>query len=474
MLEAALPALMVQGCTSWAGKSLLTTALCRWFARQGLKVAPFKAQNMSNNARVVDGGEMGAAQWLQAHAAMAEPDVRMNPVLLKPEAGGSQVVRLGRYDPELSRRDWADRSERLWPVVKSALDELLASYELVVIEGAGSPAEINLTAKDIVNMRVAVRAAAPVLLAVDIDRGGAFAHLYGTWALVPRQHRDLIRGFVLNRFRGDAALLPPGPEQLERLTGVPTVGVVPMIDHDLPDEDGASLHRPARGGRPPVAIVRYPSASNLDEFTLLEQVADVRWATRPWHLDGAAMVILPGSKHVAADLTWLQSSGLGDAVKAAAQAGVRVLGICGGLQLLGERLADPHGVDGSGDGLHLLPLVTTFGPAKVVGHRTVRLPAGWPPQWGSLDGRDVHGYEIRHGRTIVAGAVDLLAAGSVAVASGNVAGWYLHGLLEDADLLETLFGTRPSRTLDTTFDLLADAVDAHLDTTYLRQLAGVA
>ena len=469
-----MTALMVQGCTSWAGKSLLTTALCRWFARCGLKVAPFKAQNMSNNARVVDGGEIGVAQWLQARAAGAEPDVRMNPVLLKPEAAGSQVVRLGRYDAELSRRPWPDRSEALWPTVASALDELLASHDLVVIEGAGSPAEINLAANDIVNMRVAARAGAPVLLAADIDRGGAFAHLYGTWSLVADEHRHLIRGFILNRFRGDVSLLPPGPEQLERLTGVPTIGVVPMLAHDLPDEDGAALHAPCRGGRTPVAIVRYPSASNLDEFVRLEQVADVRWATRPAHLDDVAIVVLPGSKHVAADLAWLRRTGLGDAVRAKAETGIRVLGICGGLQLLGDRLVDPHGVDGSGEGLGLLPLTTTFGAGKAVRHRTVVLPAGWPAPWGSLSGRKVRGYEIRHGRTVVDGSVDLATDEALFVARNNVAGWYLHGLLEDSDLLKVLFGARPTRTLDETFDVLADAVDAHLDTTYLRQLTGIA
>jgi adenosylcobyric acid synthase len=398
----------------------------------------------------------------------------MNPVLLKPEAGGSQVVRLGQYDAELSRRPWPDRSEALWPTVDSALAELLASYDLVVIEGAGSPAEINLAANDIVNMRVAARAEASVLLAADIDRGGAFAHLYGTWALVADHHRHLIRGFILNRFRGDAALLPPGPEQLERLTGVPTVGVVPMLAHDLPDEDGAALHAPGRGSRPAVAIVRYPSASNLDEFALLEQVADVRWATQPWHLDGVAMVVLPGSKHVAADLVWLRSTGLDRAVQAVARAGTRVLGICGGLQLLGERLTDPHGVDGSGDGLGLLPLATTFRPGKVVRRRAVALPAGWPAQWESLGGREVRGYEIRHGRTAVEGRVDLAMEDPLVVARGNVAAWYLHGLFEDAGLLDALFGIRPARTLDDTFDLLADAVDAHLDIAYLRQLTGVA
>ncbi|SDT69049.1 cobyric acid synthase [Jiangella sp. DSM 45060] len=462
-----MSAVMVQGCTSWAGKSLLTTALCRWYARQGLTVAPFKAQNMSNNARVVDGGEIGVAQWLQARAAGVEPEVRMNPVLLKPESGTSQVVRLGRVDADLSRRPWRDRSEALWPTVENALAELLDEYDVVVIEGAGSPAEINLAANDIVNMRVAERADAPVLLAVDIDRGGAFAHLYGTWALLPPRHQQRIRGFVLNRFRGDASLLPPGPEQLERLTGVPTVGVVPMVRHDLPDEDGAALRAPVRGGLPPVAIVRYPAASNLDEFALVEQVADVRWATQPWHLDGAGLVLLPGSKHVASDLAWLRASGLDAAVVAAARAGVRVLGVCGGLQLLGRRLEDPHGVDGSGDGLGLLPLTTTFARDKLVRRRSLTLPALGPP-WAALSGLPVSGYEIRQGRTVDASGSD-----AVVVADGNVAAWYPHGLFEDPAVLEALFGARPERTLDATFERLADVVEAHVDTGVLRSLAGL-
>src|SRR4051812_6918859 len=263
---------MVQGTSSWAGKSLLATALARLIARRGVAVAPFKAQNMSNNARVVEGGEIGTAQYLQARAAGVEPDVRMNPVLVKPEADTrSQVVVRGFADLELSRRPWRERGPALWPVVEEALRSLLAEYELVLIEGAGSPAEINLRGTDLSNMRVARAAGARVLLAADIDRGGAFAHLYGTWALLPAEERALLGGFVLNRFRGDASLLAPGPELLERHTGVATVGVVPLIEHGLPDEDGAA--EPVRTGtRPRVAVVRYPAASNLDEFRLLEQV----------------------------------------------------------------------------------------------------------------------------------------------------------------------------------------------------------
>lgn len=483
-----MTALMVQGCTSWAGKSLLTTALCRWFARQGARVAPFKAQNMSNNARVTPGGEIGVAQWLQARAAGVAPEVRMNPVLVKPEAGGSQVVRMGRVDRELSGRAWRDRAPALWPTIETALAGLLAAYDLVVIEGAGSPAELNLAPYDVVNMRVAARAGAPVLLAVDIDRGGAFAHLYGTWALLEHRHRTRVAGFVLNRFRGDPDLLPPGPERLAQLTGVPTIGVVPMLDHDLPDEDGAAVRPPRRGGLPRVAVLRYPAASNLDEFAPLAQVADVRWATAPEHLDGATAVVLPGSKHVAADLAWLRATGLGEAVRAAAGAGTRVLGICGGMQLLGTRVDDPHGTEGeggggtpasgdagSGDALALLPLATTLAPAKLVGPRRLRLPADLPAPWRPLAGREVAGYEIRHGRTVVHGPVDTVAedpAGVLLAARGNVAGWYLHGVLEDPEVLTGLFGAPPGRTLEDTFTRLADAVDEHLDTALLRRLAG--
>lgn len=475
-----MAALMVQGCTSWAGKSLLTTALCRWFARQGVHVAPFKAQNMSNNARVVDGGEIGVAQWLQARAAGVTPDVRMNPVLIKPEHNGGQVIVRGQLDERLSHTPWRNRSEALWPTIVDSLRSLQEEFDLVVMEGAGSPAEINLAANDVVNMRVAEFADAPVLLAVDIDRGGAFAHLYGTWALLPEAQRERIAGFVLNRFRGDPSLLPPGPEDLERLTGVPTIGVVPMLQHDLPDEDGAALHAPRRGGLPSVAIIRYPSASNLDEFTQLEQVADVRWVTEPWHLGAdpheLSIVVLPGSKHVSHDLKWLRDSGLDTAVCEHAAAGVRILGICGGLQMLGTQLDDPDGVEGpptKNEGLGLLPVVTVFAEDKALTHREVTLPYHVDGPWRPLAGLTVNAYEIHHGRTTNHDHCGLTAGSggqSAVITDGTVAGWYLHGVLEDPEVLAALFGARPTRTLEATFDLLADAVDEHLDTALLKAL----
>jgi adenosylcobyric acid synthase len=236
-----MTALSIQGVSSFSGKSLLVTALARAFSRRGVRVAPFKAQNMSNNARVVHGGEIGVAQYLQALAAGIEPDVRMNPILVKPEADDrSQLVLLGRVDQDLSRMAWRRRAADLWPVAESALEELLVEYELVLLEGAGSPAETNLRSTDLSNMRAARAADAPVVLVVDIDRGGSFAHLYGTWALVSDDERSSLAGFVLNKFRGDEALLAPAPHELECATGMRSLGVLPFLDHGLPDEDGAA------------------------------------------------------------------------------------------------------------------------------------------------------------------------------------------------------------------------------------------
>ncbi|HYF17507.1 MAG TPA: cobyric acid synthase [Ramlibacter sp.] len=462
---------MVLGTTSGAGKSWLATALCRWYARQGLRVAPFKAQNMSNNARVVAGGEIGAAQYFQALAACAEPDVRMNPLLLKPEADTrSQVVLLGQVDEALSRQGWRGRSASVWPQVSAALDELRASHDVLVIEGAGSPAEINLKAGDIVNLRTAQHAQARCLLVTDIDRGGAFAHLYGTWALLEPPERALLHGFVLNRFRGDAGLLAPAPQQLQQMTGVPTVATLPMWrGHGLPEEDGLLDWQgggaPAGEGRV-IAIVHYPRISNLDEFQPLAHVPGVtlRWVRSPAGLDGADWVVLPGSKHTSSDLAWLRAQGLDRAIAAHAGRGGRVLGICGGLQMLGEALVDPHGIDGNAPGLGLLPLVTVFDRDKTVVRTESRFGDVCGP-WSSLAGVPVRGYEIHHGRTAQHPA---MAPGHPVLAdglgwqdpTGQVLGVYLHGLFEDARVLHALFGADAPEP-DRVFDGLADFIDRH-------------
>ena len=477
---------MVLGTSSGAGKSWLATALCRWYARQGLKVAPFKAQNMSNNARVVAApggrlGEIGSAQYFQALASGSEPDVRMNPVLLKPEADThSQVVRLGEVDAALTAMPWRERSAHLWPTITAALDELRAENDVVVIEGAGSPAEINLADSDVVNLRVAAHADARCLLVTDIDRGGAFAHLYGTWALLPEADRERIRGFVLNRFRGDPGLLAPGPQQLEQLTGVPTVATVPMVwQHGLPEEDGVFDERGGAGGahRLTVAVVAWPRISNLDEFQPLKNVPGLRlrWVRTPAELAGADWVMLPGSKQTSADLAWLRAQGLDRAIAAHAARGGPVLGICGGLQVLGEALIDPQDIAGNAPGLGLLPLVTQFAPDKTVRRTEIAFGELAPP-WDALSHLRVRGYEIHQGHTVqhagMKPARTALAGGlGWQDAGGGVLGVYLHGMFEDAGVLHALFGAS-APTLDTVFDGLADIVDQHFATGVLPGLIG--
>ena len=450
--------LMVQGCSSWAGKSLIATALCRHFVRRGVRVAPFKGQNMANNARVVTGGEIGVAQWLQARAARVEPDVRMNPVLVKPESHTrSQVVVHGRVDHEASALPWRSRGPRLWPAVEEALGSLRAEFELVVGEGAGSPAEINLADTDHANSRVAAAAGARVLLVADIDRGGSFAHLYGTWALLEEAARERIGGFLLNRFRGDPALLAPGPQKLEELTGVPVLGVVPWMEHGLPDEDRAAVP-PPRPGAARVAVVRYPTASNLDELKLLEQVVEVRWAERPEELAGAELVILPGSKNVIADLAWLRERGLADAVLGRLAARGRVLALCGGLQMAGM--------------LQLLPLRTQYTDEKLT--RPVRSRFGaLPPPWSELSDLPAHGYEIRQGRTEATGPIAEALPEGLGWVDGPLLALYPHGLLEDPAVVAALVGARPERTLDDALDALCARVMAGLDVARVEGLAGL-
>lgn len=485
--------IMVLGTTSGAGKSWLTTALCRYYARQGFRVAPFKAQNMSNNARVVAPvgqhsnnsvpGEIGSAQYFQALAARIEPEVRMNPLLLKPEADTrSQVVLLGQVDKELSAVPWRERSDKVWPAITTALDALRDENDIVIIEGAGSPAEINLHASDIVNMRIASHAHARCVLVTDIDRGGAFAHLYGTWALLPPDERALIRGFVLNKFRGDAALLAPGPQMLQNLTDVPTVATLPMWwQHGLPEEDGVfdAQSRVTGKVRTTIAIVAYPRISNLDEFQSLKNVPGVRliWARTPADCAGADWIILPGSKATSADLRWLRAQGLDHTVALHASRGGAVLGICGGLQMLGEALVDTHGVDGSAPGLGLLPLVTLFESQKTVRHAKATF-GNAVGLWSALAGVTASGYEIHHGTTTLNPAMG--AGGNAAREvlpglgwqnlNGHVLGVYLHGLFEDPAVLHALFGAS-APTLETVFDGLADFVETHFEPGVLDQLS---
>jgi len=464
-------AIMVLGCTSGAGKSWLATALCRYYAQRGVRVAPFKAQNMSNHARVVCGsdglmGEIGSAQYFQALAARARPEVRMNPVLLKPEADTrSQVVVMGQVDPALSAMGWRERSGALARVAQQAFHGLAAEYELIVIEGAGSPAETNLAEQDYVNLGAARWSQAHCLLVSDIDRGGSFAHLYGTHALMPADVRAQLAGFVLNRFRGDPALLAPAPDDLESATGIATVAVVPYVhEHGLPEEDALPSSRRHRSSSR-VVVIAGPAASNLDEFECLNTAGiSVQYVREPSGLAEADWVVLPGSKQTRVDLAWLRKTGLAEAIVAFARRGGAVLGICGGLQILGECLEDPEGLEGEGpgivEGLGLLATTTVFRSTKRLSRATASF-AGLNDAWRPLNGLAVDGYEIHVGATHGSVAAQAVVFGENGVPMGwqrgSVLGLYLHGLFEAPSVLAALFG-QSAVPLDAAFDRLAEVV----------------
>lgn len=449
---------MIQGTSSGAGKSFVVTALCRAYARKGLSVAPFKAQNMSNNARVTPWGEMGSAQYFQALAAKVRPDVKMNPVLLKPEADTqSQVVVMGQPDLALSRMPWHQRKRVLWPIVQEALHDLMANYDLVIIEGAGSPAEINLRSSDIVNMTVALEVNAKVVIITDIDRGGAFAHLYGTFQLLSAAEKELVKGFILNKFQGDATLLSPAPQMLESLTSVPTLGVLPMwYGHGLPEEDGVFDARETGQGFT-VTIVVYPHISNLDEFERLKHVPGVKlsWAREVAQAQDSDLLILPGSKHVASDMQWMRQQGWDNMLSRHIEKGKPLLGICGGFQMLGLSLQDPFGVESEGDGLGIFPLYTIYDVQKDYQSSTLNLSqlSGY---WHTLSGLSVLGYEIHHGKTYTLDSESVLY-----YSQHNVLGIYAHGLFENPQVLERLFQAQ-SWPLETVLEGLADFVEKHL------------
>lgn len=436
--------IMVQGTMSGAGKSLLCAALCRIFAQDGYKVAPFKSQNMALNSYVTrDGLEMGRAQVVQAQAAWAEPDVRMNPVLLKPSSDtGSQVIVLGEVRGQMSAAEYFRYKKRLFPEVLEAFDSLSAENDVIVIEGAGSPAEINLREDDIVNMGLALRVNAPVLLAGDIDRGGVFAQLYGTVALLQPQEQAQIAGLIVNKFRGDLEILRPGLAMLEEKTGKPVLGVVPYLRVDVDDEDSLAPCLGREDAHKPLdaAVVRLPRISNFTDFTPLEEHPQigVRYVDDPRRLGSPDIVILPGTKSTIGDLLWLRQSGLEPAIQKLAAEGVPVLGVCGGYQMLGEVIHDPEGVEygksGSVRGLGLLPMETTFLPEKSRTRVEARVLAG------PLAGANLDGYEIHMGATQVRGEpFCVLESGQEdGCAQGNVWGTYLHGLFDSGELTQKL------------------------------------
>ena len=493
---------MLQGTASHVGKTVLAAALCRIAARRGLRVAPFKAQNMALNSFVAEGGgEMGRAQAYQARAAGLEPRVDMNPVLLKPSSDHtSQVVVMGRPVGHMTVREYQAYQEEVWKTVTSAFERLRLAHDLVVIEGAGSSAEVNLRGHDIVNMRMALHAKAPVLLVGDIDRGGVFANLLGHVELFTPEERALVAGFVINRMRGDASQLDSGIDLLRERTGVPTVGVVPYLEGWSGDEeDSVALDEGRRRARPDaplrVAVVHLPYLSNTTDVDALatEADVDVRFVESPDELTDAAAIVLPGTKCTIADLGWLRRTGLAAAVAAAAAAGTPVVGICGGFQMLGRRILDPAHVESPSDGvdgLGLLDAETTFVGEK----RTVRVagevlgPLADGPLGGP--GTPVRGYEIHMGRTVLGpGAAPLLrlrgadetehADGAVSAA---VCGTYVHGLFDRPELRAAFLNGRraarglplrpPSAPRTDDLDRLADHVEMHLHATALDALIG--
>jgi adenosylcobyric acid synthase len=472
--------LLVAGTTSDAGKSVVTTGLCRALVRRGVRVAPYKAQNMSNNSMVCaadDGStaEIGRAQWVQALAARVTPEPAMNPVLLKPGSDRrSHVVLLGQPAGAVSSRDWEDGRRHLAEAAHQAYDDLAARFDVVVAEGAGSPAEINLRAGDYVNMGLARHADLPTVVVGDIDRGGVFAAMFGTVALLEPADQRLVAGFVVNKFRGDASLLSPGLASLESLTGRRVYGVLPWepalwIDsEDALDLDG---RRAVDRGAHKVAVVRLPRISNFTDVDALglEPELDVVFAASPRDLADADLVVLPGTRATVSDLAWLRSRGLDRAILDHAHAGRPVLGICGGFQMLGRTIADPHGVEGDPGaevaGLGLLDVRTDFAAEKVLG-----LPVG------TALGAPARGYEIHHGHITVGDAQDFLGGAR----SGAVFGTMWHGSLEGDDLrrafLSESLGLAPSDVCfpaarERRLDLLGDLVEEHLDVDALLDLA---
>ena len=491
--------LMVLGSSSSAGKSFLVTALCRIYARRGWRVMPFKAQNMSNNAAVCRGGEIGRAQAMQAFAAMVEPSVDMNPVLLKPEADAlSQVILQGQVWGRLSAGEYYSRKQELWQRITQSLDRLRNEADLVIIEGAGSAAELNLKTSDVVNFAVARYAQVPCLLVGDIDRGGIFAQLLGTLWLLEEDERSLMRGFIVNKFRGDRRLFQMGIEILEQRSGIPVLGIIPFLhEHGVAAEDSADIPigkvSPATA-KLDIVIVALPRISNFDEFDALRWTPGVqlRYVSNQQELGNPDGIILPGSKSTIEDLLWLHKTGLDDKLRQCAAQGVSVVGLCGGYQMMGEIIIDEEGVEamrGEITGLGLLEGRTIFRSQKTVTRTKARVICehGF---WIPLRDTIVEGYEIHLGESedthplfevimrndIVSHALD----GSCSE-DGRIFGSYLHGLFEN-DLLRQawlmslglehpLFSYHAAR--EQAVERLADAVSGALDMKALDAIVGV-
>lgn len=474
-------AIMIQGTMSNAGKSLIAAALCRIFRQDGYSSAPFKSQNMALNSYITsDGLEMGRAQVIQAEAAGIEPSVLMNPILLKPTSDvGSQVIVNGEVVGNMRAMEYFRRKREFVPQIMEAYNKLSTQHDIIVIEGAGSPAELNLKADDIVNMGMARLANSPVLLVGDIDRGGVFAQLIGTVKLLEPSEQDMIKALIVNKFRGDKSIFRSGVEILEQRSGKPVAGVVPYIRCDIEDEDSLSEKLENRSaGLVDIAVLRLPRISNFTDFDVFSQYSgvSVRYVAKPEQLGQPDLIILPGTKSTISDMKWLRSSGLEAALKKAASAGMLIFGICGGYQLLGDSISDPERTEGGGEirGLELLPAKTVFTAEKRrtrTSGRFVNVTGGF----SFLSGAEFSGYEIHMGRTETSGE-PLLSTGDGAF-SGNVCGCYIHGVFDSGDvsgrLVNELFrrkgleysgGVTDRRAYkQAQYDLLADSVRESLD-----------
>ena len=480
--------LMVQGTTSDAGKSTLVTALCRWLRRQQVTVAPFKPQNMAlNSAVTADGGEIGRAQAVQAQAAGLAPHTDMNPILLKPNSDvGAQVIIHGHAVSNMDAVAYHDYKRVAMEAVLASHRRLSEAYKVVMVEGAGSPAEVNLRANDIANMGFAEAVDCPVILIADIDKGGVFAHLVGTLELLSASEQARVKGFVINRFRGDIALLQPGLDWLERRTGKPVLGVLPyLMDFHLEAEDAIDLRQSAKAAHTlRVVVPALPRISNHTDFDplRLHPQVDLRFVGPGQAIPGADLIILPGSKSVRADLAWLRENGWDAAIHRHLRYGGKVLGICGGLQMLGERIADPLGIEGEAgqsEGLGLLTLTTELAAQKQLRNVRGHLLLGDAP----IEGYEIHA-GISQGPALERAAVQLedgRMEGAVS-ADGQVLGTYLHGLFETPEACQALLGwagLNEAQRVDyhalreRDIERLADMVEAHLDTARLKSLCGL-
>lgn len=494
--------LMVQGTSSSAGKSLLVTALCHIFARQGIRVAPFKAQNMSNNAAVCpDGAEIGRAQAVQAVAAGVEPAAEMNPILIKPEGDSrSQVVVMGRAWKTLSAGEYYQHKVDLWDAITQALARLGSQYELIIMEGAGSPAELNLKPGDLVNMAVALHTASPVLLIGDVDRGGIFAQLLGTLWLLPPDEQALVKGLVVNKFRGDLALFQDGVKILEERGNVPVLGVIPYIkDLHIPEEDAVALESLLQPAAQPesmldIAVIHLPRISNFDDFDPLSSEPGVRlrYVDSPLSLGRPDAIILPGTKSTVADLAWLQANGLAEAIRQRARNGGAVVGICGGYQMLGRSIRDPEHIEtqvNETQGLGLLEIDTLFRGEKSTNRIQACVRSG--PSWmKELAGSELEGYEIHMGKTASASPwLEILRRSNRPVqgmdgavsGDGRIWGCYVHGIFDNSAFryawLKSLGWAAPLAERSFSADsfanalaYLADQVESTLDMQRLEQI----